>query len=463
MREFESNVDPVGQAGEHTNRAENQVLTYDFLGREPHEIQAFLARVYAENEFKSAGTKRRVRTRIRTAVCADMALCNVSHAAPFSFESIATRHSFLVVSCTGGSGTLQADQAKVSVFNGRSVPISATGPAGIAGEPALTHFSIHISAERIQSLCAQWIGSPLAQPLVFDLSPFAPELTIAWQRVIKATNALMEMETPPPIALIGLREHAIGLLLELHPHNYSRFLHGRSTPSAKVIREAMCLMEERAGAPVAVADIAGILGCTVQSLHRGFLEYERTTPHAFLDSLRLKRVRDALTGDIAASSAADVARQYGFVSYERFSALYSERYGECPDDTFIRRHGVQNRNESSESEASGPSLSAAKIEMLRDYIHAQTGSRILVRSLAEAAGMSIQNFIVAFTRAFGTTPAQYLIEDRLRRVRWLLKNTKDSISTIAAETGFASQSHLTTTLKQHEGLTPSQYRKSRLK
>ena len=182
MREFESNVDPVGQAAEHTNRAENEVLTYDFLGREPHEVQAFLARVYAENKFKSAGTKRRVRTRIRTAVSADMALCNVNHAAAFSFESIATRHSFLVVSCTGGSGTLQADQAKVSVFNGRSIPISATGLAGIAGEPALTHLSIHISAERIQSLCAHWIGSPLAQPLVFDLSPFAPELTIAWQR-----------------------------------------------------------------------------------------------------------------------------------------------------------------------------------------------------------------------------------------------------------------------------------------
>jgi transcriptional regulator GlxA family with amidase domain len=276
-------------------------------------------------------------------------------------------------------------------------------------------------------------------------------------------NALLEMEKPPPIALIGLREHAIGLLLESYPHNYSRFLRGHRTPSARVVREAMRLMEDRATFPIPVADIAGMLGCSVQSLHQGFREHERTTPRAFLYAARLKRVRDALTTDMTVGSASEAASRYGFVDYERFSAQYSERYGESPEDTFGRPDRVRDRPEACESTARGPSLTDAKAEMLRQHIDTHTGSRILVRSLAQQAGMTIQNFIVAFTKAFGTTPAQYVIGKRLRRACWLLRNTKDSISTIAADTGFASQSHLTTTLKQHEGMTPIQYRRFSIK
>ena len=465
MRDFRLNLEPLKQTGGGVDerRVGSEVLTYDFHGREPHEVQEFLSKVYAENEFRGTGRKSRVRTRIRTATCADIALCSVNHAAPFSFESATTRDSFLILSCTGGAGTLEADDATVPIFSHRSVPISATGIAGISGEPALTHFSIHIGAERVHSLCSQWIGGPLDQPLVFDLTPFAPDLMISWQRIVKAMDGLMEMKQPPQIALISLREHAISLLLKSHPHNYSRFLRGHLTPSVQVVREAMRLMEDQADSPVAVADIAGVLGCTVQSLHQGFLEYERTTPRAFLYAIRLKRVRDALTACTTGTSAADVAHQYGFIDYGRFSSLYSDHYSECPDDTCRRQDGARKRGEECESIASGPKLTKAKVEVLRKYIDTHTGSRMLVSSLAQKAGMSVQNFIVAFTKAFGTTPAQYVIGERLRRARWLLDHTKESISTIAAETGFASQSHLTTTLRQHEGLTPTQYRRSSIK
>jgi transcriptional regulator GlxA family with amidase domain len=383
-------------------------------------------------------------------------VCNVNHAAPFTFESTTPRDSFLVISCTGGAGTLWSADTAVPVSGRLSVPISAAGIAGISGEPALSHFSVHFSAERVYALCAQEIGSPLQQPLVFDLTPFAPELAFYWRRIINAMDALMEMETPPSIAVTSLREHAIGLLLESHPHNYSRFLLGHLTPPVQVVREAMRLMEEQADFPVTVADIAGTLGCTSQSLHRGFLEYERTTPHAFLYAVRLKRVRAALTVGATAGSAADIACQYGFVNYERFSTGYSERYGESPDDTLHRYHSPRDAD-------SGPNLTEAKAEMLRAHIEAHISSRIRVPSLAKMAGMSVQNFIVAFTRMFGTTPAQYVIEKRLGRARWLLVNSRETISTIAAETGFASQSHLTTALKRHEGLTPIQYRRSCLK
>jgi AraC family transcriptional regulator len=72
--------------------------------------------------------------------------------------------------------------------------------------------------------------------------------------------------------------------------------------------------------------------------------------------------------------------------------------------------------------------------------------------------MSPQSFTPAFKRAFGTTPAQYVLAERLKWARWLLENTRSPISVIAAETGFSSQSHLTSVLRIQTGDTPNELR-----
>jgi AraC family transcriptional regulator len=74
--------------------------------------------------------------------------------------------------------------------------------------------------------------------------------------------------------------------------------------------------------------------------------------------------------------------------------------------------------------------------------------------------MNTHNLLVAFRLSFGTTPAQYVLAERLRRVRWLLHHTPLSIAAIAAETGFSSQSHLCIQFKLKEKVTPMQYRRA---
>ena len=440
-------------------RGGDEVRTYEYHGREPRQVQEFLKKIYAENEFRSTRRRERFRTDIRSRSHSDVGICNCSHAAPFSFESATARHSILVVSCSAGSGMLRAGDAHVEISRGSCVPLSANGVIGISGEPALAHSSIHITAERVNVLCGQWIGTELAEPLMFDLTPFDCGFVMEWRRIVRALDALMTMEKPPPIALASLREHAIGVLLERRPHNLSRFLRGHGTPSARVIQEAARLMEDHAEFPIGLGDVAEAVGCSVQALHQGFREHARATPREFLYAVRLKRARETLTTEIAADSVAEVAQRYGFVNLDGFRTAYAERYGEGPEETLRRQKGELDREMMEQLSSSGPNFSPEKAELLRRFVLTNIGGRIPVRSLAEKTGMSVQNFIVAFTRAFGTTPAQYVIGERLRRACWMLANTNERISSIAAETGFASQSHLTTTLKQHGGLTPIQYRK----
>jgi len=95
---------------------------------------------------------------------------------------------------------------------------------------------------------------------------------------------------------------------------------------------------------------------------------------------------------------------------------------------------------------------------LRHYINASLGERITVEKLAAMVGMSSQSFAAWFKRAFKTTPAQYVLWERVKWARWLLANTNISISTIASQTGFSSQSHLTSALKHRDGQTPRELR-----
>lgn len=93
-----------------------------------------------------------------------------------------------------------------------------------------------------------------------------------------------------------------------------------------------------------------------------------------------------------------------------------------------------------------------------DYIDAHLDRRISLDDLAQVAGVGVHRLLIAFRRNFGTTPAQYVLSERLRRARWLLLNTSDDIAAIAAACGFASHSHLTSSFKRDLGMAPRQFR-----
>nr|WP_298125072.1 helix-turn-helix domain-containing protein [uncultured Pseudoxanthomonas sp.] len=103
-------------------------------------------------------------------------------------------------------------------------------------------------------------------------------------------------------------------------------------------------------------------------------------------------------------------------------------------------------------------LSPHIARQLSDHIESTLGERIALSTLAALAGMSVHQLLIAFRRTFGTTPAQYILAQRLRRARWHLLNRNDDITDIALACGFASHSHLSAAFKRDTGITPRQFR-----
>lgn len=95
-----------------------------------------------------------------------------------------------------------------------------------------------------------------------------------------------------------------------------------------------------------------------------------------------------------------------------------------------------------------------------DYIYANLERDIQLADLAGLLGMSQFHFSHLFKQSIGTSPYQYLLQQRIERAKQLLKQTDRSIMDIALECGFNSHSHLGKQFRQLTGMTPKRYRSS---
>jgi AraC family transcriptional regulator len=91
------------------------------------------------------------------------------------------------------------------------------------------------------------------------------------------------------------------------------------------------------------------------------------------------------------------------------------------------------------------------------YMHAHLERDISLSELSRAANVSPPHLVRLFKRATGFAPHQYLIHLRVQRAKELLIRGGLSISEIAAQTGFADQSHLSRHFKRIVGCTPKSY------
>jgi transcriptional regulator GlxA family with amidase domain len=431
---------------------------WDFRSQDSREVEAFLTGVYADSHFSTIGKNSPCWTRIFGGYVGDVSLCHVSHSSPISFMSKANRESFLIMACTAGAGTFWHGAEAVDFRPGVAAPISATKEVQARGGDTLAHVSVHISAEAINAFCGRLLGSAVDAPVVLDLTPFSRELQMAWQAITGGLDHLLNAESPSDISIGALSEYAIALLLEKHPHNYSGAIGRDASVSDAALRDAQAFINANADKSITVSDVAAFAGCSINALHKGFCERFGLRPRAYLYLARMAVAHARLECPEEALSAAEIVERCGFIALGRFGSLYRSRYGESPTQTFDRHFKRLHGDGERIVRPSGGALTSAKIDLLRHHITSSLGRSLVVKDLAALVGMSPQSFAGSFKQSFKITPAQYVLTERIKRARWLLVNTNAPISAIAAKTGFSSQSHLTSVLKQRISETPHELR-----
>lgn len=93
-----------------------------------------------------------------------------------------------------------------------------------------------------------------------------------------------------------------------------------------------------------------------------------------------------------------------------------------------------------------------------DYIDAHLHQEIKLADLASLLGMSEFHFSRQFKQVTRVSPYQYLLQQRIERVKQLLKRSDYSIADIASTCEFNSHSHLSKQFRQLTGTIPKAYR-----
>lgn len=108
-----------------------------------------------------------------------------------------------------------------------------------------------------------------------------------------------------------------------------------------------------------------------------------------------------------------------------------------------------------------PSLrrdSPLELQRARDFLHAQMAHDVSLEELATYSGVDRFRLTRQFKKAFGQSPHAYLVRLRLRAARAMLARGMAPVE-VAAEVGFADQSHLGVWFRRAFRMTPAAYRK----
>ncbi len=105
-------------------------------------------------------------------------------------------------------------------------------------------------------------------------------------------------------------------------------------------------------------------------------------------------------------------------------------------------------------------LSDRQLLQVTDYINENLTQDIKLADLAQSLGMSQFHFSRLFKQSIGTTPHQFLIQQRVERAKQLLQKRDIAIADVALQCGFNSHSHLSKWFRELTGMTPKAYRDS---
>jgi AraC family transcriptional regulator len=135
--------------------------------------------------------------------------------------------------------------------------------------------------------------------------------------------------------------------------------------------------------------------------------------------------------------------------------LYADSLAKVVAMQLVRRYSYLNDLQMSRGGMAPRRLRKA-IEFINENLDNE--ETLALTTVADEVQMSYSHFSRAFKQSMGITPNGYMTRQRIERAKKLLSETNLPIADIALRTGFASQSHFTTTFRRLVWTTPKGFR-----
>lgn len=149
--------------------------------------------------------------------------------------------------------------------------------------------------------------------------------------------------------------------------------------------------------------------------------------------------------DILEDSCEEILRCFHNDNYDNnligpyaYATLYWQAYRSAMKQAVPRQHKAINR--------------AVK------FISRHSAEDLLIKDIAEAAGISEPHLYLLFRQHLNNTPHQYILIQRLQHARRLLASSTDSIKEVGFNCGFSNSESFHRAFKKKYEMTPGEYR-----
>jgi AraC-like DNA-binding protein len=303
-----------------------------------------VSKVYCSHAIEVVGPTRNINAVLEVTHLTSQPLVKLSYSTAVRIDAGNFPHLFLMTHCARGSASTTQEHRSAEWRSGQTMPFSAGFDTTLRFDQDFAQKTVRLDQDKLQTLCARWLGRPLEQPLRFALRPFSEEFERFWQCTLHYIHDLGDGGfAPTRSAKRAFDEYLLTLLLHHHPHNYSAELAETGlVPVPGLVRRAERYMIDNAERPITISDVAAELGVSVRTLQTGFRAWRNTTPNTFFRDIRLRLVREELRRSGADGSVTATAMRYGFSHLGRFSAYYRSAFDETPGVT-LRRDRVPRR------------------------------------------------------------------------------------------------------------------------
>ncbi|OXG06951.1 AraC family transcriptional regulator [Flavobacterium araucananum] len=92
-----------------------------------------------------------------------------------------------------------------------------------------------------------------------------------------------------------------------------------------------------------------------------------------------------------------------------------------------------------------------------EFIKLNLKENINLKNLSEKACMSTASFYRFFKRELGMSPIEYILSEKIKQAKKLLRNPGIQINEVCYLSGFEDANYFIRLFKKHEGITPKQY------
>lgn len=309
-----------------------EVLAKQFIPHElnfthgNHELNACVHGCAVNNTsltYLSYGDGASVEARIHDDQCADIITINIP---------------------TAGTGRFEQNGESCDISPDKGLVLNMQQPFSFNTE-SCSALALSFSIETMRQHARSLIGEKI------DLidTQFAPTIdltTPAGQSLRNAiTLAAQEMDGPlgslnNPVANANLENYLLTQFITLQPNAFMALPQRTITPAVMPyhIKRARDYIHAHAHEKITLQDLSAHAGCSYRTLQTLFNKTLSMSPMAYLKSVRLEGVREALLdANSKESTVSDIAGRWGFVHMGRLAKSYKAQFGILPSETLHQK------------------------------------------------------------------------------------------------------------------------------